>query len=90
MIQVTYAFGVMFVACELGQRLNLAFDECNDMIDQFNWYLFPAEIQRMLPLILNFMQQPVEIKCFGSTALDRETFKYVRVNKIDILSLVLL
>ena len=82
MIQVIYAFGVVFIACELGQRVNLAFVECSDMIDQFDWYLFPAEIQRLLPIILNFTQQPVEIKCFGSTTLDRETFKYVRITKI--------
>lgn len=68
----------MFIACELGQRINLAFIECNEMFDQLEWYLFPAEIMRLLPLIFNFMQQPVDIACFGSTALDRDTFKYVR------------
>jgi hypothetical protein len=45
------------------------------MIDQFKWYLFPSEIQRMLPLILNFAQQPIEIKCFGNMKNDRDTFK---------------
>ena len=76
-IEVAYAFGILFTACELGQRMNHAFNECNDMIDQFDWYLFPANIQRMLPIIINFAQQPIVIKCFGSTAAVRETFKYV-------------
>lgn len=48
------------------------------MINQFDWYLMPADIQRMLPIIVNFAQQPVYIVCFGSAACDRDTFKYVR------------
>lgn len=78
-LQVFYAFAVMFITCELSQRSNRAFVECNDMIDQIEWYLLPADIQQMLPTIMNFAQQPVNIKCFGTTACDRETFKYVSV-----------
>lgn len=76
-IEVFYAFGTLFIACELGQRINLVFDECNEMVDQFDWYLFPDDIQRMLPMILNFTQQTFELKCFGSAACNREMFKYV-------------
>lgn len=79
MIEVFYAFGVMFMTCELGQRINIAFVECGEMVEQFDWYLFPAEIQRMQPMILNITQQPFELKCFGSTACDRDTFKSVRM-----------
>lgn len=79
MTEIFYAFSSLFLACELGQRMNLAFVECNDMIDQFGWYLFPAEIQRILPIIMNFAQQPTEIKCFGSVACNREIFKSVSV-----------
>lgn len=78
MLQVIYAFGVLFIACEIGQRIAIAFDECSGMIQQFDWYLFAVEIQRMLPIIINVAQQPTDIKCFGSAACDRETFKYVR------------
>lgn len=81
MIQTFYAFSVMLIACELGQRINIAFDGCAEMINQFDWYLLPAKIQQMLPLIINFAQQPVIIKCLGSAACDRETFKYVSVMK---------
>lgn len=78
-IQGMYTFGALFIACELCQRICLAFEDCNDMINQFEWYSFPATIQQMLPMTLNFIQQPVEIKCFGSITCDRETFKYVSV-----------
>lgn len=83
--ETIYAFVIVFITCELGQRVNLAFVECNDMIDQFGWYRFPLKIQRMLPMIMDFSQQPVEIKCFGSTACSRETFKYVskKFNQCD-------
>lgn len=77
MIEVIYAFGVLFVACEIGQRINLAFDDCPEMVNQCEWYSFPAEVQRIVPLILNFTQQPFVVKCFGSKACDRETFKCV-------------
>lgn len=77
--EASYAFGVMLMACELGQRTNLAFAECGDMIDQFEWYLFSMKIQRILPMILHFTQQPLQVICFGSKASDRDTFKSVCV-----------
>lgn len=79
MIEAFYAFGLLFMACELCQRAIVVFDECSEMVDQLEWYLLPTKIQRMLPLILHFNQQPIEIKCFGSAACNRETFKYVSV-----------
>lgn len=78
-LQVIYAFGILFVSCELGQRITVAFDECSVIIEQFDWFLFPVEIQRMLLIVIHFAQQSIVIKCFGSAACDRETFKYVRV-----------
>ena len=74
---VSYAFGLIFAACELSQRLNLAFDECSEMFTQFEWYLFPEEIKRIWPTLINFVQQLVELGCFGTTACNRETFKSV-------------
>lgn len=58
-IEACYGFGFLFIGCEMGQRVNLAFAECSAMAGQFDWYLFPAEIQQMLPLIFKFTQQPV-------------------------------
>lgn len=80
--EIFYAFAVLFIACEMGQRQNIAYDECNEIFNQFKWYLFPVEIRRNLPIILNYTQQSVDIKCFGSAACDRETFKYVSVDLV--------
>lgn len=77
LLEVIYAFGVMLAACELGQRVQQAFIECSDIIYQLDWYKFPTEIQRMLPIIMNFTQQPIAFECFGSTACVRETFEFV-------------
>lgn len=45
--------------------------------------LMPNEMQRMLPSILQFAQQSVETKCFGTIACGRETFKFVSTMKSD-------
>lgn len=79
-IEVAYAFGVLLILCELCERNAQAFADCSATIQRFNWYLFPAKIQRRMPMILNFTQQPVEIKCFGNMPCNRDTFKHVSVN----------
>lgn len=43
------------------------------------------EIQRVLPIIMNFTQQSVEIKCFGSNACDRISYKYVSAIRIGLI-----
>lgn len=79
MIETAYAFGIMYIACELGHHMNASFNECSEMVDQFDWYQLPLEIQRILPMILTCTQQPFQIIFFGSAACDRETFKCVSV-----------
>lgn len=73
-----YGFGAVFITCELCQRKTNSYEEFNDIIDQFKWYLFPTKIQQILPTILLEVQQPVHIECFGSIACNRETFKRVK------------
>lgn len=53
------------------------FTEVNDEFDQLNWYRFPIDAQKMLPIILNIVQKPVMIHCFGSVFCAREIFKDV-------------
>lgn len=81
-LQFIYAFGLMLITCELGQYVYDAFEECSDMILQLDWYLFPAKVLRTLLIIINFAQQPTVFECFGSIASIRETFKYVRIDRI--------
>ena len=74
-----YGFGLIFVTCELCQRMTNGCEEFIDVIQQFDWYLFAFKIQRILPTILINVQQPVYFECFGSIACDRKTFKQVEI-----------
>lgn len=76
-----FAFTLVFITCELSQRLGNAFDEIDFIVDQFDWYLFPIEMKRLLPLIMSISQQPVSLECFGSIMCTREVFKNVRINQ---------
>lgn len=81
--EVFYSFGNLFVVCEFAQRENIAFEECSDEVDQFDWYRFPTKIKQMMPLILCFAQEPYEVNCFGGTTLNRETYKVVSITKLN-------
>lgn len=74
---VTYAFGMIFLVCELCQRASDEFEEICDTIDQFHWYSFPEKIKHLLPTILIVAQEPVGIDCFGSMKCTRDSFKRV-------------
>lgn len=77
--ETIYSFGTLFLSCELPHRMNITFCECGDIVEHFKWYMFPVEVQQMVPMVLTFVQKPVVLKCFGSTTADRETFKKVSV-----------
>lgn len=79
---VIVSFSFLFASCDFGQRLNQAFEECGEMVDQFSWYLFPVKVQRMLPIIMIYTQKPVFIACFGSISADRETFRCVSASDL--------
>ena len=75
--EVSYAFGFVFICCEVGERFSGSFNEICDIFDQFNWYLLPVKIQQMLPTVILIAQLPVVIECFGSILCLREAFKSV-------------
>lgn len=72
-----YGLSILFLACELSQRLGNAFTEIDRMIEQFDWYLFPLNIRRMLPIIIAVAQEPVNLECFGSISCNRAVFQKV-------------
>lgn len=82
MVWKAIAYGLVvlncvFIACELGQRLSNSFAEIEDIFDQFDWYLLPIGVQRLLLIVIVNAQQPVVIKCFGNISGSREQFKKV-------------
>lgn len=78
----SYGFGLVFTVCELGQRVSHSFTEINSIVDQLDWYLFPNEIQKIMPIIINNVQQPIEIECFGDVRCNRKSFKKVSSKQI--------
>lgn len=72
-----WAFCLVLVICEAGQKLSDSFEEVEDDFGQIDWYLLPLEIQRMLPTILIYLQDPMVVRFFGSLTCCRELFKNV-------------
>lgn len=68
---------IVLLKCELGQRGSDAFIKINDAIEQFDWYLYPEDVKRMLPIVMMMTQQPVAFNYFGSFMCCRDTFKKV-------------
>ena len=76
--ELLFTYMAVFILCELCERLTNRFVEINDLVDQFDWYLLPFEIQQLLPMIMANTQQPLDIVCFGSLLCNRDTFKKVK------------
>lgn len=73
---------IFFTPCEMAGRISIGFDEINDHINQFDWYLFSLEMKKLLLIVMANGQQPVDIACFGSFACNRSTFKKVKRHEI--------
>lgn len=71
------AFVLVFFASEAGQRFSDAFRQLENVANRLNWYHFPNKVQRILPLVIFNVQQPIEIQFFGSAVCGREQFKKV-------------
>lgn len=72
-----WAFTLVFVACELGERVRNEFDCVRFLVDQLKFHLFPHKLRKLVPTITINAQNPVEFKCFGSISCSRESFQKV-------------
>lgn len=77
-----WAVSIVFAACELVQRLSNKISETGNMIGQIEWYSLPIDLQRLLPTIINNVQQPAVVRCIGSVICSRSQFK--KVNRIEL------
>lgn len=78
-LQAFYALCIVFIACELCERLTIAYAELEQKIEQFEWYAFPIKAQRLLPILMLNAQQPITLQCFGGISTNREAFKKVHL-----------
>lgn len=79
---VFWSFGIVFLFCELGQRLTDQFNEIDKEINRFDWFKFPLRVRKVLPIIMNGTQSLVEIKGFGNIPCSRDSFQNVRFSLI--------
>lgn len=82
-VQLCLVIGTAFNICEVGQRWSDSFNQIFDMINQFDWYLCPIEIQRILPTLIIVGQQSVDLIMTGSTSANRTTFKRVNPSLVN-------
>lgn len=81
-----WTLALVFVPCEIGERVRMEFMKLDFTIGQFSWHLFSQDIQKILPIVINNAQQPVLIEWFGSISCIREVFKKVCLS-INIISI---
>lgn len=79
-VEMIISFGLNFVFCELGERVQNAFNEIGYDLEQVEWYLLPPDIAKTLPIVIVNVDRPVIITCFGSIPCARETYKAVLHN----------
>lgn len=73
---IFWSFVQVFVICDACQRVTGHYDEI-DIYFQWDWYEFPKDVRRDLPLAIIGMHQPVELKGLGNIECTRDTFKKV-------------
>lgn len=75
--QLFVSIALLLASCELAGRISIGFEDLNDTVNKFEWYLFPLVIQRALPVVMINAQQRIGFECFGSIIVHRDTFKSV-------------
>lgn len=71
------SFALLFLFCELGERVGNGFNGISNMFDEFDWHLLSIENQKNLPTILAMAHIEMQFCCFGSICCVRETFEKV-------------
>lgn len=72
-VAIFWSFAQIYLFCELGERLSKRFDEIDYELFDYEWYQWPNEIQKVLPIIMNETQTRIVLKAFGNIECSRET-----------------
>lgn len=65
--------------CEVGERFISGFENVHTEICKSDWYTFPLEIQKIIPILSLSLRNPVMIEGVGNIKCTREDFKNVRL-----------
>lgn len=75
--ELLWSFFIIFFVNETGERASLAFNEIDEMVNLFDSYCFPSDVQKMLPIFMVMVQKPFRLVVFGSVTCGRDSFKEV-------------
>lgn len=78
--KIFWVFSPVAIICELCERMSDEFEEFRVQIMTFKWYSVPIEMRKMLVIIMQTAQKPIEFECFGSISCNRETLAKVLSN----------
>lgn len=76
-ILIFWSFGAIVFWSETGQMMSNNLEEMKDILWQSEWYSFPIEIQRMLPMAVANTQRPILVHGFGNLLFHRQSIKQV-------------
>lgn len=76
-VAVFWFFCTIFIFCEFGENVCKEFDKVVNAVCESDWYAFPIEVQRSLPLLLIATQKQVIPRGFGNILCIRESFQTV-------------
>lgn len=71
----------IFVFCETSERLTIVYNKI-DFYNDWDWFVFPIKIRRILPVIILNVQMPMKFNGFGNITCSRETFNKVLGNDV--------
>ncbi|XP_031618108.1 odorant receptor 94a-like [Contarinia nasturtii] len=75
--QLFWTFVLMFLLCYSGQEVTGAFDDLMYEVYQCEWDSFPHPLRRILPILLIFMKEPVQIIAYGGVNCSLKRFKKI-------------
>lgn len=74
---VIVVFGLVFLACEICERVSTQFEMFGEELARCNWHKLSMEMQRVYVIFLKDTQQPANIDSYGGIQCTRITFKTV-------------
>lgn len=73
---LVWVLSFLFVLCEMADNVTEQYERTN-IYEHSDWYNFPNDIKRFLPIIIHNTQTSVVVKGFGNIDCTREEFKKV-------------
>lgn len=74
---IFWSFALIFFFCHSCQSVTDRFSQLDNAVYHCEWHSYPIKVQRILPIIMLALQQPVVFHGFGNVFYTREAFKNV-------------